>query len=68
MKNSSVVSSKGRITVLQQIRMGLGLKTGDRVEFVVEDDRTVIRSVSLEANPLEKFMGITARSPLAKRE
>ncbi len=63
MRNSSVVSSKGRVTVPQQIRMGLGLKTGDRVEFVVEDGRTVIRRACSEANPFEKFIGIAGPFP-----
>jgi AbrB family looped-hinge helix DNA binding protein len=35
MKNSSTISSKGQITVPQEIRRRLGLETGDRVEFVV---------------------------------
>ena len=43
MKNSSTISSKGQITVPQEIRKRLGLETGDRVEFVVEEGRYVIR-------------------------
>ena len=43
MARSSTISSKGQITVPREIRNRLGLKEGDRVEFVVENDRTTIR-------------------------
>jgi antitoxin PrlF len=63
MKNSSTISSKGQITVPQEIRKRLGLEAGDRVEFVVEEDRTVIRPVRSEVNPFEKFIGILGPFP-----
>jgi antitoxin PrlF len=63
MKNSSTISSKGQITVPQEIRKRLGLEAGDRVEFVVEQDRTVIRPVRSEVNPFEKFIGILGPFP-----
>ena len=62
-KNSSIVSSKGRITVPQEIRKRLGLEPGDRVEFVLEEGRTVIRPVRPEANPFEKYIGIAGPFP-----
>jgi antitoxin PrlF len=63
MKNSSTISSKGQITVPQGIRKRLGLEPGDRVEFVVEEGRTVIRPARSEANPFEKYIGIAAPFP-----
>ena len=63
MKNSSVVSSKGQITVPQEIRKRLGLAPGDRVEFVVEEGRTEIRPLRSEANPFEKYAGILGPFP-----
>jgi antitoxin PrlF len=63
MKNSSTISSKGQVTVPQAIRKRLGLKTGDRVEFVVEEGRTVIRPARFEVNPFEKFIGILGPFP-----
>jgi antitoxin PrlF len=38
MARSGTISSKGQITVPLEIRNRLGLKQGDRVEFVVESD------------------------------
>ncbi len=63
MKLYSTISSKGQVTVPQEVRKRLGLETGDRVEFVMEADRTVIRPAREEANPFEKFIGITGPFP-----
>jgi len=63
MKNSSTISSKGQITVPQEIRKRLGLETGDRVEFVMEEGRTVIRPARSEVNPFEKYIGILSPFP-----
>lgn len=54
---SSTISSKGQITVPREIRNRLGLKEGDRVEFVVEDDRTTIRPARAFENPFVKYVG-----------
>jgi antitoxin PrlF len=58
MKNSSTISSKGQVTVPQEIRRRIGLSTGDRVEFVVENGQTMIRPLRSETNPFEKYRGI----------
>ena len=57
MKNSSTISSKGQVTVPLEIRRRIGLSTGDRVEFVVENGKTVIRPFRGETNPFEKYRG-----------
>jgi antitoxin PrlF len=57
MARSSTISSKGQITVPQEIRKRLGLKTGDRVEFVVEEKRTTIRPAQAPDNPFLKYVG-----------
>ena len=57
MTYSSSISSKGQVTVPQQIRNRLGLTTGDRVEFVVEGERTVIRPARQITNPFDKYKG-----------
>lgn len=38
MKTSSV-SSKGQVTIPQEVRVRMDLKEGDRVEFVIENGR-----------------------------
>jgi len=63
MGNSSTISSKGQVTVPQEVRKRLGLEAGDRVEFVMEEGRTVIRLIRSEANPFEKYIGIAGPFP-----
>jgi AbrB family looped-hinge helix DNA binding protein len=60
---SSTISSKGQITVPQEIRERLGLSAGDRVEFVVEGDQTVIRPARSESDPFAKYKGILGPFP-----
>lgn len=60
---SSTLRSKCQITVPLKIRKRLGLKAGDRMEFVVEGDRTVVRPAPSEENPFERFRGV---APLRK--
>jgi AbrB family looped-hinge helix DNA binding protein len=55
MKNSSTISSKGQVTVPQEIRLRLGLSAGDRVEFVVEGERIVIRPARGAASSFETY-------------
>lgn len=57
MSKSSTISSKGQITVPLEIRKRLGLKTGDRVEFVVDEKRTILRPARSLENPFEKYVG-----------
>jgi antitoxin PrlF len=63
MNNSSTISSKGQITVPQEVRKRLGLEPGDRVEFVVEEGHTMLRPVRSEANPFERLIGLAQPFP-----
>jgi len=68
MKFSSSISSKGQVTVPQEIRNRLGLSTGDRVEFVIEGERTVIRPSRAASSPFEKYKGVLGTFPGGKKE
>ncbi|MBZ5623240.1 MAG: AbrB/MazE/SpoVT family DNA-binding domain-containing protein [Acidobacteriia bacterium] len=54
---SATVTSKGQITIPQEIRRRLGLHEGDRVDFVIEGERTLICRNREEANPFERYIG-----------
>ncbi len=56
--HSSPVSSKGQVTIPQEIRERLGLRAGDRVEFVVKAEETVIRPARARDNPFDEYIGI----------
>jgi len=58
----SVVSSKGQVTVPQEIRIRLGLKEGDRVEFVLTGGNTIMRPLRSQENPFEAYVGALAGS------
>jgi len=57
MPPSSTISSKGQITVPIEVRHRLGLKQGDRVEFIFEDGRTVLRPSRPATNPFTAYLG-----------
>lgn len=67
-KHFSTISSKGQVTVPLEIRRRLGLETGDRVEFVIEQDRTVLRPARSRENPFEKYRGILGTFPGGDKE
>ena len=54
---AGVLTSKGQITVPKPIRERLGLKQGDRVEFVAESRRTVVRRARRKENVFAKYAG-----------
>ena len=60
---SSTVSSKGQVTIPQTIRENLGLRSGDRVEFIAEGGRTFIRPARGEDNPFDRYAGILGTFP-----
>ncbi len=57
MPPSSTISSKGQVTVPIEVRHRQGLMAGDRVEFVFEDGRTVLRPARAGKNPFAAFAG-----------
>lgn len=63
MKYSSSLSSKGQVTVPLEIRKRLGVSAGDRIEFVIEGDRTVILPSRDNPDPFTKHMGILGPFP-----
>lgn len=58
MRALATLSSKGQVTIPQEVRQRLGLKQGDQVAFVVENGVTVIRPARGESNPFESYAGI----------
>ncbi len=52
-----VVTSKGQVTVPKPVRERLGLKQGDRIEFVSESGRTLVRRARKGTNAFAKYAG-----------
>ncbi len=51
------MTSKGQITIPQDVRKRLGLKQGDQVSFELKDGQTVLSPYRTETNPFEAFQG-----------
>lgn len=60
MRKLATISSKGQVTIPQEIRERLGLERGDRVEFVTEGGVTYLRPARSEANPFVDYAGVLA--------
>lgn len=63
-----VVTSKGQVTVPKPIRERLGLRQGDRIEFVAESERTVVRRARKSANSFAKYAGTLGTFRGGKKE
>ena len=63
MKYTSSLSSKGQVTIPHEIRSRLGLAPGDRVEFVIQGNLTVLRPDRGDTNPFAKYVGILGTFP-----
>ncbi len=60
---ASRLTSKGRTTIPKDIRAHLGLKTGDKMRFLVEDDgRVVVLPVTLHLRDLRGSLSKPAGS------
>jgi antitoxin PrlF len=68
MRLSSTLSSKGQVTIPQEIRVRLGLKEGDRVEFVIEASRTILRPAQDRDNPFIGYAGVLGTFPGGEKE
>ncbi len=53
---SSTISRNGQVTIPIEIRHRLGLKEGDKVEFVLDEGRIFLRPAQPESNPFEAYM------------
>jgi antitoxin PrlF len=57
MKQLATLTSKGQITIPQDIRKRLGLKQGDQISFEIQDGKTILAPYRTEDNPFEAFEG-----------
>ena len=57
MRVRATITGKGRVTIPWEVRRRLGLRKGDRIEFVVEDGVTILRPARDGENPFEAYSG-----------
>lgn len=63
---SSRLSTKGQIVIPREIREWLGLRPGDRIDFVVDDRGSVrLRPALLDVRDLRGILSTTSRAPVS---
>ena len=62
---SASLSSKGQVTIPKPIRDLLKVRTGDRVDFIVEDDRVVMRPGTRDLRSLRGLLHRPGRKPVS---
>ncbi|MEX2260869.1 MAG: AbrB/MazE/SpoVT family DNA-binding domain-containing protein [Bryobacteraceae bacterium] len=62
------ISSKGQVTLPSEIRNRLGLKEGDRIEFVAERGVTILRPARQNQNRFEAYAGVLDTFPNGVKE
>ena len=58
--SEATVTSKGQVTLPVEVRRKLGLRPGDRVDFIIESSREVV--FRPKKMPLTSLLGIMRRS------
>ncbi len=51
------ITTKGQVTIPQQVREYLGLREGDQIEFVNEHGQMIVRPLRAAADPFAKWSG-----------
>lgn len=67
MSIKATLTSKGQITIPQEVCQRLGLKQGNQAAFIVENGMTILKPARGEENPFERYAG-TLRSFETKDE
>jgi antitoxin PrlF len=57
---SGIVRSKGQITIPLEVRKRLGVRQGEKLEFVVDGSATILRPAKHTGNPFAQFRGALA--------
>ena len=67
--STATLTSKGQITIPQTVRRRLGLKTGDRIDFLLESGgRVVLKSYRTPFEELRGIVKTASRKPVGVRQ
>jgi antitoxin PrlF len=66
---TATLTTKGQVTIPKEVREHLGVDTGDRLSFVVQDDGTVIvKPITRHVRELAGLLHRPEQRPLSIRE
>jgi antitoxin PrlF len=52
---TSTLTSKAQTTIPQAVRTALGLRSGDRIAYVIEQDRVMLKRIEVRAEAEDPF-------------
>lgn len=65
---TSTLTSRGQTTIPKAIREALQLQPGDRVEFIQEDDRVVLRRAASDLTELDGLLDRSTEDAVSLEE
>ena len=66
---TTTITSKGQVTIPKEIREHLRVKSGDRVDFVVDDSgRVIVQPATLDVRELRGILHRQGRRPVSLKE
>jgi antitoxin PrlF len=66
---TATVTTKGQVTIPKEVREHLGVDTGDRLSFVVQDDGTVVvRPITHHVRELRGLLRRSGQRPISINE
>jgi AbrB family looped-hinge helix DNA binding protein len=65
---TSTVTSEGKITIPEEIRIALNLQPGDRLDFILENGRVYVQPVDVDVRSLSGLLYKPDRKPVSLAE
>ncbi len=66
---SATLTSKGQTTIPREVREHLGIRTGDRLDFVINPDGTVmLRPATIQVSELKGILHRKRMKPVSVRD
>jgi AbrB family looped-hinge helix DNA binding protein len=62
---TSTLTSRGQTTIPKPIREALQLQPGDRVEFLLDDDRVILRRAGADLTELDGLLDRSDQDPVS---
>jgi AbrB family looped-hinge helix DNA binding protein len=62
---TSTLTSRGQTTIPKPVRDALHLQPGDRVEFILEEDRVILRRADADLTALDGLLDRSDQEPVS---
>ncbi len=65
---TATLTSKGQTTIPKEVREYLGLKAGDRIDFLLIDGKVILRPATVDVRSLKGCLHRPGRKPVSVEE